>query len=70
MKKQNTQIEQVSRITTYTRQQAASMLNMGLRTIDAHLAARRIGFCKIGGKVLILPRHIETFLSTNSVEQL
>ena len=62
-----TSVSQPTPAITYTRPQTAAMLNMALRTLDGHIAARRIGFCKVGGKVLFRECDIESFLARYAV---
>lgn len=54
-------------LVTFTRREAADLLRMSVRTLDGHTAARRIGFSKIGGKVLIRACDIEAFLAKYAI---
>ena len=50
-----------------TRQQAATLLCMSLRSLDAHRAAGRIGQVRAGGKILLRPVDLDAFIARHVI---
>jgi len=49
---------------TFTRQEAAQILGIGLSTLDVLTKAGRIGVCRSGRRRLYLQRHFDAYLES------
>lgn len=47
----------------YTKEEAAEILHVSPITVHRQIKAGKLGFYRLGARVLISPRHIEDFLT-------
>lgn len=64
----NTEIENVIEKQTYSRPEASKYLGISVISIDRAAAKKKIGFFRIGRRILFGKNHLDTFLSQREVK--